>query len=87
MTRCGESADVPNNVVDDWKQKLPTIIEGYELRDIYNMDETGLFFRQTTNKTLFDSGEKCSSGKKVKVRMTVMLCANVLREKEKAPVI
>ena len=66
-TRCGESADPPNNVVDDWKQKLPTIIEGYELRDIYNMDETGLFLRQTTNKILFHGGEKCSGGKKVKV--------------------
>ena len=86
-TRCGESADVPDGVVDDWKQKLPKIIEDYELRDTYNMDETGLFFRQTTNKTLFHSGEKCSGGKKVKVRMTVMLCANVLGEKEKALVI
>ena len=51
------------------------------------MDETGLFFRETTNKTLFHSGEQCSSGKKVKVQMTVMLCANVLGEKEKALVI
>ena len=87
LTRCGESADVPNDVVDNWKQKLPAIIEGYELRDIYNMDETGLSFRQTTNKTLCHSGEQCSGGKKVKVQMTVMLCANVLGEKEKALVI
>ena len=51
------------------------------------MDETGLFFRTTTDKTLFHKAERCSGGKKAKVRMTVMLCANMVGEKEKPLVI
>ena len=85
-THVGESADVSDEVVEDWKARLLKIIEGYNPRDIYNMDETGLLFR-TTDKTLFHKGERCSGGKKAKIRMTAMLCANMLGEKEKALVI
>ena len=51
------------------------------------MDETELFFRQTENKRLFARGEKCSGGKKVKLRMTVSLCSSLLGEKVKPLVI
>ena len=51
------------------------------------MDETELFFRQTENKRLFERGEKCSGGKKVKLRMTVSLCSSLLGEKVKPLVI
>ena len=81
-TRCGESADV-NGVLEDWKEKLPSLLEGYDPENIYNMDETGLFFRTTSDKTLFQRGEKCSGGKKAKVRLTVGLCASMTGEKEK----
>ena len=41
----GESASVPENVCDDWKEKLLELISGYEQKDVYNMDETGVFYR------------------------------------------
>ena len=41
---CGERGSVDNSTVTSWKEKLPTILEGYAPRDIYNMDEKGLFF-------------------------------------------
>ena len=44
VRRCGESGDVDNAIVDDWKQKLPSLLEGYDPKDVFNMDETGLFF-------------------------------------------
>jgi len=31
-------------VVDDWWDKLPTMCEGYSHTEIFNMDETGLFY-------------------------------------------
>ena len=34
----GEKADVNIAVVEDWKEKLPTLLEGYNPCDIFNMD-------------------------------------------------
>jgi len=43
---CGESAAVDTVLADDWmKNVLPGLIEGYEPRNVFNADETGLFFK------------------------------------------
>ena len=42
-TLSGESGDVNVTIVSEWKSKLPNLIKDYHPRDIYNMDETGLF--------------------------------------------
>ena len=47
--KSGEKADVDIAIVEDWKRKLPTLLEGYNPCDIFNMDETGLFFHTTYN--------------------------------------
>ena len=41
----GESADVNVQTVEDWKKRLPAIIDGFELCNIFNADETGLHDR------------------------------------------
>ena len=41
----GEAADVDLTVVSDWGERLKTICKGYPLRDIFNADETGLYYR------------------------------------------
>ncbi|XP_062503909.1 tigger transposable element-derived protein 6-like [Corticium candelabrum] len=41
----GEAADVDASVVDDWSHRLQSLCEGYKLRDIFNANETGLFYR------------------------------------------
>ena len=75
---CGESAGVTPETVDGWqKETLPAIIADYEPRDIFNADETGLFYRMTPDKTLAFSGEECHGTKQNKDRLTVMLCANM----------
>ena len=43
-TLCGEAAEVSKVVVDDFKSRLPSILEGYKPEDIYNCDESGLYF-------------------------------------------
>ncbi|XP_052255184.1 tigger transposable element-derived protein 4-like [Dreissena polymorpha] len=80
-TRTGERAEVDPVVVDDWKKRLPTICEGYQPCDIYNMDETGLFYKQSTSATFFKKGETCAGGKMAKERITVGLCASVTGDK------
>jgi hypothetical protein len=41
---CGESKDVDESLVSEHKPKLLELISPYELENIYNEDETGLFF-------------------------------------------
>ena len=87
QTLSGEGASVDNATVTDWTQKLNTITEGYEPRNIYNMDETGLFFRAIPDKTLNVKGQDCKGGKKAKDRLTVVMCANMAGDIEKPVVI
>ena len=46
----GERGDIDKNVVENWKEKLPKLCEGYEPKNIFNMNETGVFFKDTTRK-------------------------------------
>ena len=83
----GEAADVSEDVLEDWTKRLPTILEGYERKDIFNADETGLFFRTLPNKSYVVKGDKCSSGKNSKERLTVLLACSAAGEKLKPLVI
>ena len=47
----GEAADVSEDVLDDWVKRLPSILEGYDTKDIFNADETGLFFRTMPSRS------------------------------------
>jgi hypothetical protein len=44
--------------------------------DVYNMDETGLFFRMLPDRSLVHVSEEKKGVKKAKERVTVALCAN-----------
>jgi hypothetical protein len=41
---CGESKDVDESVVSEYKLKLLELISPYEPKNIYNVDKTGFFF-------------------------------------------
>ena len=56
----GVKGCVDNIVVDDWKERLPDLISGYKPGDIYNMDETGLFYRALPDRTLAVKGQECT---------------------------
>ena len=70
-----------------WTTRLADIYAGYADDDLYNCDETGCFWRQTTTKTLFLKDEQCKGGKQSKERITLLLCASFAGEKEKPLVI
>jgi transposase-like protein len=73
----GESAVVDSKTVDDWKEKLPQILENFKPSDVYNADETGLFYKLLPDKTLQMKGEKCHGGKRSKERLTLMVASNM----------
>jgi hypothetical protein len=45
--------------------------------DIFNADETGLFYKLTPDQTLKFKKEKCTGGKMSNERVTVLVCANL----------
>jgi hypothetical protein len=57
-------------------ESLPSLLEGYEPRDVYNADEMGIFFNVLLERTLAYKGETCHGGKHSKDRLTVLLCVN-----------
>ncbi|XP_069105883.1 tigger transposable element-derived protein 7-like [Argopecten irradians] len=83
----GESADVDDDVVNTYKKRLPEIVCGYEPKDVFNCDETGLFFRILPDKTFAKKGKSCKGGKLPKERLTVMLACSETGEKLKPLVI
>ncbi|UYV78372.1 hypothetical protein LAZ67_16001109 [Cordylochernes scorpioides] len=58
-TICGESGAVNLQVAEQWKNNLRELIQDKEARDVFNVDETGLFFKCTPDKTLAFKHEKC----------------------------
>lgn len=79
---CGESAEVNVDDVKDWKTKLPWILRNYSPKDVFNADETGLYYRAMPNKTFALKNENCAGKKAAKQRLTILLCANMEGEKE-----
>jgi hypothetical protein len=63
----GESAQVDPDTVE---------LDSYAENDVYNADETGLFFKLLPDRSMVLPKESCNGGKKSKERYTVLLCAN-----------
>nr|CAH7736128.1 unnamed protein product [Callosobruchus chinensis] len=51
--------------------------KGYSNDDIFNVDEAGLFYKITCDKTMRFKGEKCPGGKMSKEIITIMVAANM----------
>ena len=77
LRQSGEAASVPDNVVDRWKtEQLSAIRAKFDDNDIFNLDETGLFWQVLPENTMQFKGQKCHGGKKSKQRITLLLGAN-----------
>ena len=79
---CGEEREVSPADTESWRSSvLPPLLEQFKPEDIYNLDETGLFFRLKPDRTLEFTGERCSGGKKSKDRLTVLVGASMSGER------
>ena len=68
---CGESGDVRGETIDSWKERLPELVEGYAKDDIWNRDETGVFWQALPDRGFGSKGKQCKGGKKSKQRVTI----------------
>lgn len=62
----GEAGDVSEDTVDSWRERLPDILQGWTPENIWNMDETGQFFRALPSKSLAEKSHSCTGGKRSK---------------------
>ena len=83
----GESADVDLDVVEDFKKRLPDLISPFKPEDVFNCDETGLFYRALPDKTLERKRQDVKGGKLCKERLTVLLACSSVGEKLKPLII
>ena len=73
----GESATVNPTTVKDRKSKdLPKISDRYQPKDIFNADETRLFYNLQPSKTLTYKGDSLHGGTKSKQKVAVLLGCN-----------
>ena len=74
----GEKAAADFCGAEDWiENELQSAIANYEPNNIFNGDETGLFFKATPTGTLAFSGSDPKGGKIQKERLTVLIVANM----------
>ena len=66
----GEVDDIPRMTIQSWIERLPELTAEYKLKDIWNMDELGLFFKALPEKGFVQKSKKCKGGKKSKQRFT-----------------
>ena len=84
---CGESGKVTSEMTAEWTSTiLPSLLSQFSPDDVYNGDETGLFYKCLPDKTFLMKGETCNGGKQSKERLTVLVAVN-MSGKEKLPLL
>lgn len=54
----GDSRDEHSETVSSWKERLPVITAGYKAEDIYNLDETGCFWKALPDQSFGHHGKQ-----------------------------
>ena len=77
LTVCGEAKSADSEAADAYSDKLRALIAKYELCDdqVYNCDETAMFYKMLPEKTLAEKKDKRSTEgyKRIKDRLTLLL--------------
>ena len=79
LTISEESGDVQGETVDSWKERIPEIVQGYQKEVIWNLDETGVFWKALPDHGFGQKGRQCKGGKK-KLQWPSLLLQQVLRQ-------
>ena len=78
-TVSGESKAVTSEIVAGWNETIiPILLSNYDLENIYNADEFGLFYQCLPDRYYQLKTEKCSSGKHSKIRIIGLAAANAV---------
>ncbi|GFU58330.1 tigger transposable element-derived protein 1 [Trichonephila clavipes] len=86
----GESATADEGAAKIFPEELPKIIEDgdYSVDQVFNADETGLYWKKLPNRTYSTKDEKTASGHKAsKDRVTLLLCSNASGDRMLKPLL
>ena len=83
----GESGAVDMRTASEWIENLGHLTSGYSESDIFNMDETGLFFCGLPHKTLCLAQNQCHDGKFSIKRLSIALCSNAAGTEKLKPIV
>lgn len=72
--RHGEAGDVDEAAVSEQIKLLQSLVQNYHPADVYNCDETGLFWKSTPDRGL--ATQQFSGTKQNKSRITAHFCCN-----------
>lgn len=76
---CGEKLSSREDLVPQFQLTFKSLMQSEELTDsqVYNADESALFWKMLPNRTLVHANEKSAPGRKMcKERFTFLCCAN-----------
>jgi hypothetical protein len=77
-TIVGEAGLVDSKIIHSYLDVvLPDFIKGYEPKNVFNADETGLFYKAMPKKTMFYKNIACNNVKVIKDRLSILFCANM----------
>jgi len=83
-TRCGEANSAPLEDLRPYRIELQNLLARWDLNDVYNCDETALYWRLEPSKTL--ARRPISGTKRPKDRVTVLLACNATGTSKLTPV-
>lgn len=74
----GEKNSADQASASEWiKNQLPELMTNYEPSNIFNADESGLFYKALPSGTLAKKGDKVVGGKTQKERLTLLFLTNM----------
>jgi hypothetical protein len=83
-TRCGEANSAPLETLCPQRAELRELLGRWDLNDVYNCDETALYWKLEPSKTL--ARHAISGTKKPKDRVTIMLACNATGTSKLTPI-
>ncbi len=74
----GEKLDADTEAADKWvTEVLPTILARYSLSQVFNCDETAVFYRRMARKGFVAAGENPAGSKQAKECLTALVTCNM----------
>ena len=78
----GEEGNVSETTVDSWLERVRELTKDYVAQHIWNMDESGAFWKSLPDRSLTEKKKRCRGGNKSKQQVTVAFFINAAGEEK-----
>ena len=80
---CGESGDVSGDIIESWLERFPELVDGYRKEDIWNMDETVVFWKALPHRGFGERSKMAKVAKRVNSELLWLFLQQLLAQKKK----